>query len=78
MYLFVPVHPMVELCPQETAIDNVDVPIYPLLGVTRNTQFFFNTTIRHPMCMGINVPQNICRKIVKTPLKDVPLEHEFI
>ena len=42
---------MVVLCPQGTAIDNVDVPIYPLLGVTRNTQLlFFNTTIRHPMC----------------------------
>ena len=51
------------LCPQGTAIDDVDVPIYPL---------------KHPMCMGINVPQNICRKIVKTPHKDVPLEHEFI
>ena len=69
---------MVGLCPQGTAIDKVDVPIYPLLGVTRNTQLFFNTTIKHPMCMGMNVPQNICRKIVKTPHKDVPLEHEFI
>ena len=68
---------MVGLCPQETAIDNVDVPIYPFLGVTRNTHFF-NTTIRHPMYMGINVPQNICRKRVKTPHKDVPVEHEFI
>ena len=27
--------------------------------------------------MGINVPQNICRKIVETPHKDVPLEHEL-
>ena len=69
---------MVGLCPQGTAIDNVDVPIYPLLGGTRNMQLFFNTTIRHPMCMGINVPQNISRKIVKTPHKDVPLEHELI
>ena len=70
---------MVRLYPQGTAIDNVDVPIYPLLGVTRNTQLlFFITTIRHPMCMGINVPQNICKKIVKTPHKDVPLEYEFI
>ena len=69
---------MVGLCPQKTVIDNVDVPIYPLLGVTWNTQFFFNTTIKHPMCMDINITQNICRKIVKTPNKDVPLEHEFI
>ena len=30
-----------KLCPQGTAIDDVDVPIYPLLGVTRNTQLFF-------------------------------------
>ena len=65
---------MVGLCPQETAIDNVDIPIYPLFGVTQNTQlFFFNNTIKHPMCIGINVPQNICMKIVKTPHKDVPL-----
>ena len=64
---------MVGLCPQGTAIDNVDVHIYPLLGVTQNTQFFFNLTIKHPMCMGINVPQNICsRKIFTLPTKTYP------
>ena len=31
---------MVGLCPQETVLDNVNVPIYPLLGVTWNTQFY--------------------------------------